>query len=202
MAVAKLSRSQAERRERAEQKILDAAIKLIVKKGYDRFTLVEIGEAAGYSRGLPAHYFGKKEDLLSEVARYLVELYHKTMAARPAAERGLPQLIEYIRLYRQGAGTIPNRALGVLIAEAGFHPKLKATIKHLNDRGLNNLATEIRLGIECGNIRPDVNVWGQAALIYAFVRGQMTFAAIDPKLDVVTASEEFIAMLEQRLIPT
>ena len=41
-----------ERREEAESKILAAAAKIIAVKGLERFTLAEVGETAGYSRGL------------------------------------------------------------------------------------------------------------------------------------------------------
>jgi AcrR family transcriptional regulator len=66
-------RTQEERREEAEQRILDAATRLIADKGLDGFTLADVGEAAGFSRGLPAHYFKSKDGLLAAVVRRLLE---------------------------------------------------------------------------------------------------------------------------------
>ena len=53
-------RTQEERREEAERRILEAATRIIGKTGVETFTLADVGEAAGYSRGLPAHYFKTK----------------------------------------------------------------------------------------------------------------------------------------------
>jgi AcrR family transcriptional regulator len=199
MLATKQPRKQVERREEAEAKILHAAIRLIVDRGYDRFTLTEVGEVAGYSRGLPAHYFGKKEDLLLEVVRYIVENYRAGIAKRDDVEPGLPHLIARIRSYAAHAGNHATRALGVLIGEAMFWPKLKRTIADVNTRGHANWEEEIRAGIRAGNIRPDVNVAAQASVIYSFLRGQMAFAGLDPKFDVKGTTDEFIETLTQRL---
>ena len=51
-------RTHAQRREQAEQRLLEAALGIVAQRGSIRMTLAEIGEAAGYSRGLPAHRFG------------------------------------------------------------------------------------------------------------------------------------------------
>src|SRR5690606_32978246 len=61
-------RTQAERREEAEQRILEAALEIVARRGSVRMTLAEVGEAAGYSRGLPAQRFGNKAGLLRALA--------------------------------------------------------------------------------------------------------------------------------------
>ena len=60
--------TQAARRETAERAILEAAKTIVAERGLDELTLNEAGEAAGYSRALPAHYFGTKSAMLSEIA--------------------------------------------------------------------------------------------------------------------------------------
>src|SRR5215469_2692749 len=62
-------RSQAERRAEAEQGLLDAALRLFAKKGVESATLAEIGDAAGYSRGLANHHFGSKAALVERLAQ-------------------------------------------------------------------------------------------------------------------------------------
>jgi TetR/AcrR family acrAB operon transcriptional repressor len=199
MSASKQARTQAERREEAERRILHAAIRLIVDKGYDRFTLAEVGDLAGYSRGLPAHYFGKKEDLLSEVARFIVTRYRDSNGETETLAPGLPRMAIGIRKYASGYGSRPNRALSVLIAEARFYPKLKRTVTDLNQRSRAGWEGEIRAGIEAGAIRSDVDVKAQAAIIHAFLRGQSTFVDLDPDYDPQATAEAFIQSLEQRL---
>lgn len=62
-------RTQQERREETERKVLAAATALIAARGSRALTLAEVGEAAGYSRGIVSHHFGSRENLLRAVMR-------------------------------------------------------------------------------------------------------------------------------------
>jgi len=43
-------------------------------------TLADVGIAAGYSRGLPAHYFGNKTGLLEAIATHIVDGFANRLA--------------------------------------------------------------------------------------------------------------------------
>lgn len=195
----KTRRTQADRREEAEARLLDAAIRLVAEKGYDGFSLADVGEAAGFSRGLPAHYFGRKEELLSRVAHHVVQQYASSLIRLPRSEPGLPRLAATIRQYARGMASLGNRALGLLVAQAVVEPGLRGTIGELNARGFKGLEDQIRAGVASGNIVAGVDAPAQARLIYAFLRGQMAFAALDPDYDVMGVAEEFIATLKARI---
>ena len=62
-------RTQRERREETERKVLAAATALIAQHGSRALTLAAVGEAAGYSRGIVSHHFGSRENLLRAVMR-------------------------------------------------------------------------------------------------------------------------------------
>src|ERR1700760_1516094 len=62
-------RTQQERREETERKVVAAATALIAEHGSRALTLAEVGEAAGYSRGIVSHHFGSRENLLRAVMR-------------------------------------------------------------------------------------------------------------------------------------
>src|SRR3954451_23225510 len=62
-------RTQRERREETERKVLAAATALIARHGSRGLTLAAGGEAAGYSRGIVSHHFGSRENLLRAVMR-------------------------------------------------------------------------------------------------------------------------------------
>src|SRR5580658_7585308 len=62
-------RTQQERREETERKVLAAATALIAQHGSRTLTLAAVGEAAGYSRGIVSHHFGSRENLLRAVMR-------------------------------------------------------------------------------------------------------------------------------------
>src|SRR5260221_7115087 len=95
-----LRRSQAERRAESDERILLAASELIAEQGYGDTTLAQIGERAGYSRGLVTQKFGSKEGRV----RALVAILHKQYAAiadRHGIERheGISAVLAAIDLY-------------------------------------------------------------------------------------------------------
>jgi AcrR family transcriptional regulator len=69
--------SRAEQRRRTEARILAAASRLFVERGYERTTIRAIAGAAGVDGGLVMHYFGSKR-----------ELFQRVTHARPVPELG------------------------------------------------------------------------------------------------------------------
>lgn len=61
------------------QKIMDAAFRLIAKKGYEGTSIAEIAEEAGVSKGLLYNYFTGKQDLLEKMVLNAVEGADKVM---------------------------------------------------------------------------------------------------------------------------
>lgn len=61
--------SRAEQRRRTEARILAAASRLFVERGYERTTIRAIAGAAGVDGGLVMHYFGSKQGLFERVTR-------------------------------------------------------------------------------------------------------------------------------------
>ena len=61
--------TQVERKEISDAKMLEAAVELIVERGTGQATLKDVGEKAGYSRGLAGYRFGNKEGLFDFVLR-------------------------------------------------------------------------------------------------------------------------------------
>src|SRR5580693_854740 len=62
-------RTQQERSSQAEKALMDAATELFARRGVDQTSLADVGEAAGYSRGLVNHHFGTKATLVERLAR-------------------------------------------------------------------------------------------------------------------------------------
>ena len=66
-------KSHAERTDLSDKLMLKAAIDLIVNKGPDKTTLKEIGELAGYSRGLAGYRFGSRDGFFEFAIRSIGE---------------------------------------------------------------------------------------------------------------------------------
>src|SRR5579864_4693574 len=96
-AAAPRRQTQAERRQNSETRILNAALRVIAQRGVTRMTLAEVGERAGYSRGLPAHLFGTKANLLCRCAEAIIGEAWKPRLPDIGPDGGLHALITAIR---------------------------------------------------------------------------------------------------------
>src|SRR5437879_5256464 len=103
-------RSQAERRDEAEQRLLNAAIRLVAEQGLEPITLADVGEAAGYSRGLPAHYFGNKAGLIVALARHLIDGFSRAVDRSGDPGRGLARLLGTVSFYIDSVVKDPVRS--------------------------------------------------------------------------------------------
>lgn len=192
-------RTQAERRDEAETKMIAATIELMAERGYNGFSLNDVGEAAGYSRGLPGHYFGPKDRLLAVVAESIVGSYRLATSRLPASARGLPTIGSWLRNHAQLVTTKSSIVLGMLTMEALVRPELRQSIARLNARGQQELANELQAGVEAGNIRADVNIQAQAKLIHSYMRGLLSFCVLERGFGAPAVAEEFVAALARSI---
>jgi AcrR family transcriptional regulator len=92
---AKQRRTQAERTEDTQRKILDAAMDLLASKGYAGLRTAEVAEAAGVSRGAQTHHFPSKDDLVVAVVEHVFR--RATEQARGRATRPHPTVDEAVK---------------------------------------------------------------------------------------------------------
>ena len=59
--------TQAQRTALSDQRMFEVAIELVNERGTAKTTLKDIGEGAGYSRGLASYRFGSKDGLWMEL---------------------------------------------------------------------------------------------------------------------------------------
>jgi AcrR family transcriptional regulator len=170
---AKRRRTQHERRAEAERRVLDAALELVVEKGVVRMTLGDVGERAGYSRGLAAHHYGSKEGLLKAL---IIDIVDDFRDARLAAnmQPGLDSVLGTMRMYLDRSG---NRDRGLLAMHVLFSDvfvsggELATALEAFTDTTLAHFRKEIRTGIRRGEIREDVDPAAQASMILGALRG-------------------------------
>ena len=65
---------QAERREKTQRKILEAAARVLVEHGYAATSTTRILEEAGVSRGAMLHHFPQKTHLMQAVLRHVLQV--------------------------------------------------------------------------------------------------------------------------------
>lgn len=195
-------RSHSERREEAEQRMVEAAVRIVAERGLQDLTLAECGEAAGYSRGLAAHYFGSKEALITAIATRIVRNYTKQLRSSGRGLSGLTGLLQTISFYIESGSKNLTwlRAFQAVLGSALTHPPLAVAIAQLNRDSINGFATMIGNAIERGEIRADVNPKAQATLILASLRGVLALWLLDAEhVDLDAARKEMLANLRRCL---
>jgi AcrR family transcriptional regulator len=203
MAEAKtVRRSQTERRDEAEQRLFSAAVALIAEHGLERLTLAEVGMAAGYSRGLPAHYFGSKAGLIVTLAERLVEDFGRALERVERHELGLARLLGTVRFYLDSAMREPvgAQALYVLLSEAVSNPLIRDQIARLNARSARAFEVNLVAAIQAGEVRADIDAAAQATLILGALRGAVSLWLLSPDgVDLSRARDALVASLERSL---
>lgn len=107
--------TQDQRSAAARAKLLDATIELVAEHGAHGFSLADVGERAGVSRGLAVHHFHTREELLDEATARLV----RSKAWPEAGDAGgLPDLMAWFgeQLARASDGAVDQRALLQLLS--------------------------------------------------------------------------------------
>ncbi|MCC8967082.1 TetR/AcrR family transcriptional regulator [Bradyrhizobium sp. Pear76] len=201
---ARTRRTQIERREETERRLLDAAVELIAQRGLERFTLAEVGESAGYSRAAPAFHFGNKDGLIEALARNLVGGYQQAMDELPAPEPGLEHLLRNAGQYFERAErfAVRYRALFAILAEARHNALLREAASSLTAPSTARIERNLRAGIEAGDIRADIDPKVQAMIILTGMRGLISHWLIDPKVMNLSAiRKNFVETLRCSLAP-
>lgn len=73
------------------RRLLSAATKLFAQQGFDRTSVQEIVSAAGVTKGAMYHYFGSKDDLLSEIYGRVLRLQTEQLEKVAATEAPVPE---------------------------------------------------------------------------------------------------------------
>ena len=205
MTVARVERrSQAERRDEAEQRLLAAAVKLVAERGLERITLADVGEAAGYSRGLPAHYFGSKSGLVVALASHLVEGFGQALARTEHHGLGLPRLLGTVAFYFDSARRDPmrTRALFVLLGDGLSNSLISGQIAELNARSAKGAEANLRAAIKAGEARFEIDAKAMGVLVLAGLRGAVGQWLLAPDtIDLATLRDAFVGALRRSLEP-
>jgi AcrR family transcriptional regulator len=197
-------RTQLERRAEAEQRLLVAARQIVARKGWVGMTLSEVGEEAGYSRGLATHHFGNKAGLLRALAGFVNSTFMQLVQARsPQWRPGMDALKGFVSVYlaRPDGDWVNTRALLALMSEAVTQDS--ETVQVLAEYNLSvqkHLARYIREGIDNGEMRPDVDPMTGALLFLGTLRGMMLQVLLNPAgVDLELVHSQMLAFVENAL---
>lgn len=169
-----LKRTQAERTAQSDALMLDAAIHLIVERGTAGTHLKDVGEAAGYSRGLASYRFGNKAGLFTHIIHSVGDDWLHELGRAVRDRSGLDAILAatdaHYRFVREAADRI--RAFYILWFDSiGPDQALKHVIANVHERRRRDVEKWIATGIAVGNIRADADVRSVAEQFCASIIG-------------------------------
>ena len=146
--------SQSERTDLSDQRMLDVAVKLIIERGPDKTTLREVGELAGYSRGLAGYRFGSKAGLFEFIVRSIGEYWLRELTRVTANRIGIDAICaatdEHLRFCREAPDRV--RAFYLLWFESVSPSSgIKQVVASIHDRRRQDVAQWIGLAVSAGD---------------------------------------------------
>lgn len=195
-------RTQASRRAETEMRLLRAALEIVARCGTQRMTLADVGVAAGYSRGIPAHHFGNKEGLLRSLAAFLEESYESRRLSAPRRMHGLDALRGAVYLYfsSNGDSSTETRAIQAMMSEALLEGSMvRDDIAAYNRRILAGIEHHIRAGIEIGEIRANIDPTAAATMLMGAMRGSMQQSFLHNGIDLIKVRDLILKTIDQVL---
>lgn len=183
--------SQADRRSRSEDALLDAAAELIAERGVQGASLASIGGRAGVSRGLPTHHFGSKDALVARLAQRAqdgIGTQMREAARRRAGPSGTLSALDEIVLTVDsylGMFEDPTADQRALLVMWGSTFPSHASVDGMADaernsyEGLSQLVTS---GQRDRSVRADVDPTATAVLLHGLMRGLASLRLTDSGL--------------------
>jgi AcrR family transcriptional regulator len=153
-------RTQAERTARSDLRMVRTAVALICSRGTGGTTLKEVGEAAGYSRGLAGHRFGSKEGLFSHVVKSVGEEWLRELTRVTRDKVGVAAMEAALDAHFKFVAEDPEhvRAFYILWFESiGPESEVKQVIERVHERRRRDVLGWIERGVEAGEIDASVN---------------------------------------------
>ena len=152
-------RTQAERTALSDGRMLETAIALIVERGSGKTTLKEVGERAGYSRGLASYRFGSKAGLLSFVVRAIGDEWLHELTSGTEGKIGIDAIHAATEAHFRFVQDAPDhvRAFYILWFES-ISPgsDVRNHIVRVHQRRGRDVASWIAQGIEAGVVNAEI----------------------------------------------
>ncbi len=190
------------RTEMSTRKLLEAAAELIAELGYERTTLVAIGQRAGYSHGLVTQRFGSKDGLLHAlVQRMTTDWAVVHLDTELNGADGIDGVEFLLREIRDSVLRQPTlgRALYSLMFEAVRIPALHADMVELHRELRQRVADVVEQARDRGEVRADVRPGAFAGLVVSTLRGAAYQWLLDPEFPYAETVTDLIATVRRDL---
>jgi AcrR family transcriptional regulator len=202
--VAPPRRTQAQRRQRSEEALLDAATRLFAERGIDNTSLAEIGAEAGLSRGLVNHRFGTKAALVERLAELRQNAFVQTLSRSASGDEAdaLVAIVDgYLGLL--APPSVESRAFFVMWGAAfPDNSPLRRVFVADDARFRDGVEVLVVASQHHGSIDSSVDARGFAAAVVGVLRGIGAQVVVDPDgVDLAAARNAAIGFVRTAITP-
>jgi AcrR family transcriptional regulator len=196
-------RSQADRRNESDRRMMRAAARLIARNGVAGTSLAEVGVAAGYSRGLPVERYGTKLGLVLALLAATESWFGDHLARLLGGRTGLAAIEWRVDAHlasvdRSNSATAALHA--IYTASQSVMPELKKPVAAFTNRWCAELVAHMREGQRAGEIGKDIDCDAEARFLLAAMRGLMMQYLMDGShKDLAQAKTILLAHCRDRL---
>jgi AcrR family transcriptional regulator len=190
-----------QRRADAEHRLLVAAAELVGELGPSNVTLAEVGERAGYSRGLATHHFGSKGALMDRLVEVVSHQLLEDFARAATGDSLADELLGLTRVYFDSIGGLAPlaRARLALWAVAVATPTDGGGTMLATDRAFRReIEQRVRRRIAAGEAPTATDPAALATVMVAMLRGVALQSVFDDEIDVAAARKEIEHMINDR----
>jgi AcrR family transcriptional regulator len=196
-------RTQEERRGEAERRLLEAAAAMVSEAGPAKVTVANVGERAGYSRGLVSHHFGSKRALMQRLVESVTYQFREALFDEQQSSNALGELGTLVGIYFDVVSDLQpiNRARLVLWADAVANPSddVRPAMVNADQEFREEIEKRLHQAISTSQVPQNVNAHGLATVIIAMLRGVALQSLIDDNVDLAAARFEIEQLLLTRL---
>jgi AcrR family transcriptional regulator len=157
-----------------KERIINAAINILVKKGYSEMTITGLTRESGLSRGLLHYYFKDKEDILLNVMISIYDNYYNMASIKEIPAKNPTELAKAMTFFFKA--TVENSPE---VFQLNFDclyiarqsPKLEKSFMALLRKTRKNAEADVREMMEAGVIRDDISAEAMVTMFIALVDG-------------------------------
>lgn len=192
------------RTERSTSGLLKAAAEILVEEGVSALTLANVGERAGYSRGLVTTRFGSKANMVQALVERLTTRWAAVhVEPRVRGKSGLESLLEMMREMRDQISRDPEDvlALQALLFDALSPASVtrEAITEYNADLG-RSILSSIETGMRDGTVKSEIVAQREANWVLEGIRGiGFHWLLRSDEYDAAAALTHLIAVVEDRL---
>lgn len=193
-------RTQTERRAESERRLLEATASLVVERGLNNVSLVEIGKRAGYSHALVNHLFGSKAALIERLTAVAADYYQEN-TKHILDQSGVDAMSTMIEVYlRLVTGNDPIGKVSIVLwaeAVAGTQEiqPARAQWDHHFRAGVSTVVARAAAEVGTG-----IDVEGAAFVIVGLLRGVAMQLLVDPESMSLPAATDHVRRVAFDLI--